>query len=438
MIITKTLLILGAGASMDYGFPSGEMLIDEIINFIDGASFELNIKNRILLSLILQQYYLLTNTETNQLLNIKNSLKDCYKDVMDFYNILINSSPASIDDFLYQSSKINKSYEIIGKALIVLMISKYENAADSFLTYVGESPENNKYYNGVKFRKLKRGWYSYLWKKLYEGSTEDDLKNSLKNLTIISFNYDRSLEYFLHSRIMNMFNKTSEESTKIMNDNFYIHHVYGQIGLFNIENKSNHSYAMQNEYKPIELGRILDSITTLANTNTFDDELKIELQNINSRIDGIEDKLKKDDIEFTLKRLCHLVSKIKTYHEDTTTLSPEIKKLKEQIHNTAEVFFLGFGYLEQNMEYLKENILAYAKPNYFGTMYGIGRDRMLNILNSIKKSSNGTASWLGYNINAPLMKDYNGIGSESDFFNKYPGFNKMKISEFFSEIHSIN
>ena len=36
MINNDTVLVLGAGASMDYGFPSGEQLIENIINYLEG------------------------------------------------------------------------------------------------------------------------------------------------------------------------------------------------------------------------------------------------------------------------------------------------------------------------------------------------------------------------------------------------------------------
>lgn len=36
MINNRTLLILGAGASCDYGFPTGQQLLEDIINFLQG------------------------------------------------------------------------------------------------------------------------------------------------------------------------------------------------------------------------------------------------------------------------------------------------------------------------------------------------------------------------------------------------------------------
>jgi len=32
----KTVLVLGAGASVDYGFPSGQQLLEDILNFLEG------------------------------------------------------------------------------------------------------------------------------------------------------------------------------------------------------------------------------------------------------------------------------------------------------------------------------------------------------------------------------------------------------------------
>lgn len=48
MINNDTVLVLGAGASMDYGFPSGEQLIEDIINYLEGNIQAERIKKKIL------------------------------------------------------------------------------------------------------------------------------------------------------------------------------------------------------------------------------------------------------------------------------------------------------------------------------------------------------------------------------------------------------
>jgi hypothetical protein len=40
MITTETVFILGAGASMPYGFPSGEQLVDKSIEYLKGRLLE--------------------------------------------------------------------------------------------------------------------------------------------------------------------------------------------------------------------------------------------------------------------------------------------------------------------------------------------------------------------------------------------------------------
>ena len=58
MIEEKTVLILGAGASMEYGFPSGEELIEDIINYLDGFILTSNIEQKIIcMAYLLRRYH---------------------------------------------------------------------------------------------------------------------------------------------------------------------------------------------------------------------------------------------------------------------------------------------------------------------------------------------------------------------------------------------
>ena len=101
-------------------------------------------------------------------------------------------------------------FDIVGKACIVLVISSHESNSIS---------------------KFSEGWYRYLWNKIYDGN-EEGMKKNLKNLTIITFNYDRSLEYYLYNRMQNLFGMTNQETGKLFNENVVVYHMYGQLGSF--------------------------------------------------------------------------------------------------------------------------------------------------------------------------------------------------------------
>ena len=70
-----------------------------------------------------------------------------------------------------------------------------------------------------------KDWYQYLSVRI-NSSFEDFGKN---NLSIITFNYDRSLEDYLLNSLMNLHGKTRDECVKALAQ-IPILHVYGQLG----------------------------------------------------------------------------------------------------------------------------------------------------------------------------------------------------------------
>jgi hypothetical protein len=172
MIRFPTVLVIGAGASIPYGFPSGKSLRDTICSPI-----------------------------------FINSIKCPYEKAKaeDFVRAFRDSHINSIDAFLSRRTE----HVEIGKLAIAKIISKAENP-DVFRNSIADD------------------WYSLLWNKIVSGihSIDDLHKNNIK---IVTFNYDRSLEYFLHMSMMNTFKvsyKAALEALKCIP----IIHFYGQLG----------------------------------------------------------------------------------------------------------------------------------------------------------------------------------------------------------------
>ena len=202
MINNDTVLVLGAGASIDYGFPSGEQLIEDIINYLEGNIQAPPRKKRIFVALILYKYFKNKTEKT---------LHDCYRIVEEFISTFKNASPASIDDFLDKNTR--EEFKIIGKICVVIAISRCEDSETDFMTAWKDTGTSHRYFNELHdsasrsnytlprgHLELIRGWYNFLWKKIYEGNIE----NNLSKLTFITFNYDRSLECFLYTRLINL------------------------------------------------------------------------------------------------------------------------------------------------------------------------------------------------------------------------------------------
>jgi len=146
MFETSTVLILGAGTSVPYGYPSGRGLVDDLKG--DNPK-----RKEILIQLQFQK-----------------------PEIDEFTAVLRKAEPPSIDHFLEN----NPRFTDLGKACIAYEILKREN-------------ENRLYHPKVDKEGSIRSWYRDLADRIADSADEI----AFNNLSIVTFNYDRSLEHFL-------------------------------------------------------------------------------------------------------------------------------------------------------------------------------------------------------------------------------------------------
>lgn len=285
MIETSTVLILGAGASISYGFPSGIRLKAEICNAIRGGQGPIN-----------RDLELSADAEI----------------VQEFYQNLLLSSEMSIDAFLEH----NKEYYKIGvRAIASILLRKelhnglFENWIDKWL----DADNNEKH------------WYQLLFSKL-NAPFEDFQKNNLK---VITFNYDRSLEYFLLKSMISKYSNQPENEVIKNLHHIPILHMYGKLG-------SLPDYDLDGDFVPY---------------NLFETDAK-----------------HRDEIYEASKNIV-------TIHQ-TEQLEATVKQAQDYMLEAQRIYFLGFGYDKTNMErlFLKNgnNLLAEGLgQKCFGTAYGL-------------------------------------------------------------------
>jgi len=179
MIEIPTCLVLGAGASIPYGFPSG-----------------INLRNKILRNFGTSPWPKLLSE-----LGIED--KDLIKSFINDFNI---SRIQSIDKFL----ELRTEYLKIGKLAIAYALIPIENTKDLFP--IDESPNR---------------WYTYLYKRLLTPNLNQLLSNKL---LIITFNYDRSLEHFLYNVIKGSYPTATENKYAEFLNMMDIIHIYGKLG----------------------------------------------------------------------------------------------------------------------------------------------------------------------------------------------------------------
>lgn len=292
MIKEKTVFILGAGANKPYGFPTGNELREQICR----NSYK-NIVSKI---------------PKNDRGYISEYYKEEVQDKLEsFTSIFFKSSTPSIDLFLSR----NIVYADIGKLSIIVEIL--------------EAEKDSKFREDMVVKD--QDWYSYLFHFMTkEIVTNENYKDfSSNNVSFITFNYDRSLEFFLHESFINSFN--GEIDKKSLNDEFnkiYFAHVFGIVA-------------------PLPLYDEMPKDTTLEYR-----------------------------AKYTIDKAMFLRRNIKLIHEGT---QQDISEIKSKIREANRIFFLGFGFANENLEILELPKILNNSQKIYGTVLGKSEREIINI-----------------------------------------------------------
>jgi len=168
---------------------------------------------------------------------------------------------------------------------------------------------------------------SLLYNEMTSGihnQNEYKLFNEGNSVSFITFNYDRVLEYFFWESLMNKFDLTSEQSNElVMGLNIY--HVFGRLPSFNHE--SIRSGVQMFPYQNFGITR---------------SDYKYAIENI------------------------------KTLHERNNVDESKISKL---IGDAERIFFLGFGFAEENLALLNFNNNVKKRVEVYSTTYGLSESK---------------------------------------------------------------
>jgi len=285
MIKTKTLLILGAGASVPVGFPPGAELVREvckILHRVPGGDAQQSPKLRWIADA----------------LSISVPGRG-FDSIEKFRQALIDSLTPSVDAFL----EYNQAFIRIGKCAI----------ATALLTK--EYPRQHE-----KLMSGKPIWYQLLFSAL--NAPFDDFQNN--ELSIVTFNYDRSLEYHLHRALKGFYHGKSDKECADKLNAIPIIHVHGKLGKLQWQ-----------ENDPAPFIRYGSDITP---------------------------------------EKVHLAAEsIKIIHEDVLE-TDEFKEAHRIIREAQRIYTLGFGYAEQNLKRLKLASLRRREDfRVWGTGMGLSR-----------------------------------------------------------------
>jgi hypothetical protein len=266
MIQKPTTLVLGAGASAPFGFPTGYGLLQKVLAWAD-----------------------VREGKTNPVLF--RCLGHTQEEIDEFREALRRSGKSSVDAFLEHRPE----FIPVGKAAMAMALISYENEA-------------------ALFKRDGASWYEYLFNQLNATFEEFD-KN---RLSILTFNYDRSLEHYLFTALTSSYGKLSDKCVEKLNA-IPIVHLHGDLGKL-----------------PFTGGPLTRAYSTEVNESV----MRVATQRIKIIHEGIE-----GDRQFA--------------------------RAQEILGESKAICFLGFGYHPINLRRLGfTNSLRYQNANIYGSSLG--------------------------------------------------------------------
>ena len=208
MFRRKTLFIVGAGASSEFGLPVGRGLADEIGKKMD---IRFDFGNKPVGSGDLSIYFQLTNQMQR---NVREFQQAAWL-IRD--GILL---ARSIDDFvdLHRNDPHATTY---GKAAIVKAVLEAER--QSSLYFGGrDTPEE---FSPGRFPDT---WLVKLLQMLGPGIPRENVREIFDQVSFVVFNYDRCIEYFFLHALQNLYGIDRDTASSILDD-LDIVHPYGVI-----------------------------------------------------------------------------------------------------------------------------------------------------------------------------------------------------------------
>ena len=211
---------MGAGASVDYGFPTGYKLIEAISSvcesldsFYSGQSVSRMIYSEMETVDFLGMYIV-------ENLNIRQNVAQSAVRKIG-HTIWLSKS---IDNYLNEQSDPN--IKKIGKVLIFFLILKAEERSTLAM---GKD-------DSLNFGKIRETWLMHFFRELRGSETNlERVRVRMRDIRIVNFNYDRTIEHFLIHAFSMYDNKSLQEAKEFIQQNLKIMHAYGELGVIAVD-----------------------------------------------------------------------------------------------------------------------------------------------------------------------------------------------------------
>jgi hypothetical protein len=308
------ILVVGAGASKEAGLPIGSELKTRIADALDiryENSYRTNSGDK-LIDASIRLY-----AQQQGVNDINPHLRAARR--------IAAAMPlaASIDNFI-DAHRDNSLIETCGKLAIARCILEAEASS---LMRVGTN-----IYDTIDFKSLEKTWYKSFFQTIVLGAQLSDIPSRLSRLAIVTFNYDRCIEMYLHGALRNYY-EIDEATASSLLKHLTIFHPYGHLG----------------EINP-----------------SFESRFGAEVHP---------------------QRLIDAAKRLKTFTEGTDESGSEIVEIRATIAGAAKLVYLGFSFNPQNLALLYGNGV-FQDPGtraVFGTAYGLSNFDVMEIGQDISK-----------------------------------------------------
>lgn len=211
MLRERTLFIVGAGASKEFGLPTGRDL---------GAQIEQA------LTIEADHFGRMHNGDAEI---IQALLRECrvrgandgafvdacrrIRDALPHHNSIDNLIDNHADD---------PDVAFCGKLAIARLILQAEQASTLWI-------DDSNIYNDIEFRAVEKTWIATLFRMMQEGVPRTKASTFFENAAFVTFNYDRCIEHYFVRALRKAYRITEPDAARIV-ASADIRHVYGSLG----------------------------------------------------------------------------------------------------------------------------------------------------------------------------------------------------------------
>lgn len=218
----KLTLVVGAGASKEFGLPIGSELKQNIASLLDirfdwnqQKSGDYRIAEALRLAVRQPGEF---NGDINPHLKAAWRIRDAMPQAI------------SIDNFI-DNHQGDEKIELCGKLAIVKSILDAERSSTIYV-----NPRDPR--EGISFSRTASCWLNPFTKLLTENCRADQLEDRLKAVSFVIFNYDRCIEHYLYYAIQNYYKLSDSRAAELLSS-VHFYHPYGVVGQLPWQGQSN-------------------------------------------------------------------------------------------------------------------------------------------------------------------------------------------------------